>query len=90
MNVTYVSSVGKDRAAVEARSRCGFSIMIPIRYGSLKVSSINAFLGCWTTEDFEHQHISGKKTASPCLPSWTGPAVALQVVGRKPRTCGPP
>ena len=28
-----------------AQSRCSFSILI--RYGSLKVSSINAFLDCW-------------------------------------------
>ena len=30
-----------------ARSRCSFSTLI--RYGRLKVSSINAFLGCWNS-----------------------------------------
>ena len=34
--------------AQEAQSRCSFPSLI--RYGSLKVSSINAFLGCWNRD----------------------------------------
>ena len=71
--------------AAMAQSRCSFSILI--RYGSLKVSSINAFLDCWNRSGmivaeellsrewkcFLHG-VSGKKTVSLCS-GWNAPAV---------------
>jgi hypothetical protein len=67
----------RHEGSVEPQSKCSFSSLI--RYGSLNVSSINAFLGCWhndtaviVAEDLSFQEMEcfehlARQQEGPCI-----------------------